>query len=88
MYILLRVHVDGSFTVFDGSVVIRQLSEGGGAVAVEHLVGAVDLDGPVRDGSIFQNRVHTIFFSYFFKILNRGVSTTRPARGSNAASKR
>jgi len=40
-----RIHVDGSLAVFNGSVVVVQLGESGGAVAVVDLVGVVNLDG-------------------------------------------
>jgi hypothetical protein len=42
---LLRVHVDGSLTVLDGSVVIGKFGEGSCAIAVEHLVRVVDFNG-------------------------------------------
>ena len=51
---VLWVHVDGSLAVFDGCVVVVQLREGGGAVAVEHLVRVVDLNRPeIMVGKVF-----------------------------------
>ena len=52
---LLGVHVDGSLAVFDRGVVVVQLGEGGGTVAVENLVGAIDLNGPKEQ--IFQVKI-------------------------------
>ena len=42
---VVLVHVDGPLAVLHGEVVLLALVLGGGAVAVEHLVRRVKLDG-------------------------------------------